>query len=68
MLKSSGVIKNDVLLRLKVEAIWLFGSIYNFCIPHGSLRICVVKAEKKCYLKRTPAMASGLTRHVWSVK
>jgi hypothetical protein len=50
------------------EAMWLFGSIYNFCTPHESLRICIVKDEPKRYVQRTPAMASGITDHVWSVK
>ncbi len=50
------------------EAMWLFGSIYNFCTPHESLRICIVKDQQKHYVQRTPAMASDITDHVWSVK
>lgn len=50
------------------EAMWLFGSIYNFCTPHESLRVCMVKDEQKRYINRTPAMASEITDHIWSVK
>ena len=38
--------------------IWLIVSLYNFVIPHKSLG--------KGWTKRTPAMAIGLTHHVWS--
>jgi IS1 family transposase len=37
---------------------------YNFCWPVRTLR---VKGEKGRWHKRTPAMAAGLTDHVWSV-
>lgn len=39
---------------------WLMVSLYNFVIPHKSL-----KQGKK---KRTPAMAIGLTDHIWSYR
>jgi transposase-like protein len=35
---------------------WLVGAVYNFCTPHGSLA-----------RGQTPAMASGISDHVWSV-
>jgi hypothetical protein len=38
--------------------IWLLGSLYNFVMPHKSLR--------QGRRPRTPAMAIGLTDHVWS--
>src|SRR4029453_10773897 len=38
--------------------IWLIVSLYNFVMPHKSLR--------QGRLGRTPAMAIGLTDHVWS--
>jgi len=38
--------------------VWLMVSLYNFVIPHKSL--------KQGCKKRTPAMAIGLTDHVWS--
>ena len=38
---------------------YLVGTVYNFCTPHRSLR-----QEDQ---ERTPAMAAGLTGHLWSV-
>jgi len=38
--------------------------IYNFCWPVRTLRI---KDERGCWQKRSPAMAAGLTDHVWSI-
>ncbi len=35
---------------------WLIGTLYNFCTPHGSLAH-----------GQTPAMAAAITDHVWSV-
>lgn len=35
---------------------WLIGTVYNFCTPHCSLEA-----------GQTPAMASGLTDHIWCV-
>jgi hypothetical protein len=35
---------------------------YNFCKPHGTL----TKANRG--IKTTPAMAAGLTTHVWTVE
>jgi transposase-like protein/IS1 family transposase len=37
-------------------ALALFFAFYNFCRPHSSIK------------KQTPAMASGLTDHVWSIQ
>jgi transposase-like protein len=45
--------------RLK-EAVYLMGTLYNFCTPHQSLRLDT--------LQRTPAMAGGITDHIWTVK
>jgi transposase-like protein/IS1 family transposase len=42
-------------------ALALFFAYYNFCRPHSSVKTETVK-------KRTPAMASGLTDHVWSIQ
>jgi transposase-like protein/IS1 family transposase len=41
-------------------ALALFFAYYNFCRPHSSIKTEEIK-------KRTPAMASGLTDHVWSI-
>jgi IS1 family transposase len=40
--------------------VWLIVSLYNFLIPHKSL--------KQGWVKRTPAMAIGLADHVWSYR
>ena len=45
---------------------YLIGSTYNFCIPHQQLSKAVDLGG--CGSPCTPAMASGLTDHVWSVK
>ena len=37
---------------------------YNFCWPVRTLRI---QDKEKRWQKRTPAMAAGLTNHVWSL-
>ncbi len=46
--------------------IYLIGSIYNFCSPHDELSKSQTKGG--CGFPCTPAMASGLTDHIWSVK
>jgi hypothetical protein len=38
---------------------------YNFCWPVRTLR---VKLARKRYQQRTPAMAAGLTDHVWTIR
>jgi hypothetical protein len=40
--------------------IWLLVSLYNFVMPHKSLR--------QGRTRRTPAMAIGLTDHIWSYR
>jgi len=40
--------------------VWLMVSLYNFVIPHKSLR--------QGKTKRTPAMAIGLTDHIWTYR
>ncbi len=41
------------------SGMYLVGCLYNFCTPHQSLQ-----REDGAY---TPAMAAGLTNHLWSV-
>ena len=41
------------------EAVFLVGTVYNFCCPHRSLS----QRRPRC----TPAMAAGKTNHEWSV-
>lgn len=38
---------------------------YNFCWP---VRTLCVQVTRKQYHQRTPAMAAGLTDHIWSIK
>ena len=45
---------------------YLIGSTYNFCIPHQQLSKALDLGG--CAFPCTPAMASGLTDHVWSIK
>jgi hypothetical protein len=42
------------------QRLWLLGSLYNFVMPHKSLR----QGRTPC----TPAMAIGLTDHVWTYR
>ena len=53
----------------------LFLIYYDFCLPHTSLRLSLVASQPtrgqgsvKQKLDCTPAMAAGLTDHVWSLR
>lgn len=46
---------------------YLVGTVYNFCRGHDSLRVPVAGPGRRRWRERTPAMAAGLTDHVWSV-
>ena len=53
----------------------VFHCYYNFCLPHVSLRQALPQPEPtngtgsaKLWQPQTPAMAAGLTDHVWSVR
>ncbi|PON10585.1 hypothetical protein C2W62_49300 [Candidatus Entotheonella serta] len=43
---------------------WLSVGLYNFCRAHHSLRI----KESGRVRHRSPAMAAGLTDHVWTIR
>jgi hypothetical protein len=52
----------------------LYHTYYNFCLPHSSLRLPLVPPEPtkgtgsaKQWRPCTPAMAAGLTDHVWTL-
>lgn len=47
------------------SGMWLVGTAYNFCWMHESLRLRAIGSRK--WLERTPAMAAGLTDHVWTL-
>jgi IS1 family transposase len=53
----------------------LYQRYYNFCLPHASLRLLFPQPEltkglgsAKRWRPRTPAMAAGLTDHVWTLR
>src|SRR5258708_5978374 len=54
----------------RLEAgMWLVGCTYNFCWPHHELSRRAARAQhRRGEVLITPAMASGLTEHVWSVR
>ena len=48
---------------------WLVGCTYNFCWPHHELSRRLAHAQgRKGEVLITPAMASGITDHLWSVR
>jgi transposase-like protein/IS1 family transposase len=48
---------------------WLVGCTYNWCWPHHELSRRLAQARgRKGEVLITPAMASGLTDHIWSVR
>lgn len=49
--------------------VYLVGTVYNFCTCHESLRVplYVGRIGRKHWVPRTPAMAAGITDHLWSV-
>jgi hypothetical protein len=55
------------LAAYKAAATWE-DCYYNLVRPHKSLRVPVADAPSQKWLPRTPAMAAGLTDHIWTVK
>ncbi len=51
---------------LLTSGLWLVGTAYNVCWPHASLRLRACGQHK--WQERTPAMAAGLTDHVWTME
>ncbi|CAG0947995.1 hypothetical protein ANRL1_04804 [Anaerolineae bacterium] len=51
------------------SGVYWVGTVYNFCTAHESLRVplYVGRAGRKHWVPRTPAMAAGITDHLWSV-
>jgi hypothetical protein len=51
------------------QGMFLVGCMYNFCTPHASLRLplYVGRYGHRRWVQRTPAIAAGLTDHIWSV-
>ncbi len=52
--------------ELLEAGMWLVGGVYNFSTPHHSLR--VESGSSRKWQDRTPAMAAGLTDHVWTMR
>jgi IS1 family transposase len=53
----------------------LVGAKYNFCLPHSSLRLPLPapiptkgNGSPKLWEQRTPAMAAGITDHIWTME
>jgi transposase-like protein/IS1 family transposase len=66
------VCKGEVGLR---QQLTLYHLYYNFCLPHASLRLPLPQPEgtkgmgsAKRWHPCTPAMAAGLTDHVWTLR
>jgi len=55
------------LLNYRAAANWE-DSYYNLVRPHKSLRQPIAQGPGQKWLPRTPAMAAGLTDHIWTVK
>ena len=47
---------------------WLVGCCYNYCWAHHSLRLHTVPGAGRKWGERTPAMAAGLTQHIWRLE
>lgn len=51
-----------------VAGMFILGCIYNWCDHHQSLRIRLwINTRTYRWVKRTPAMAAGLTDHRWTI-
>lgn len=53
-------------LVMHVASLDFFQAWYNFVKPHQSLRLYRPESRRK-WLQRTPAMAEGLTDHIWTL-
>lgn len=57
------------------QQLGLYHVYYNFCLPHTALRQALVEpiptssgGRARLWQPCTPAMAAGLSDHVWSLK
>ena len=57
------------------QQLTLYHCYYNFCLPHASIRQPLPQPEPthgtgsaKLWQPYTPAMAAGLTDHVWTLR
>lgn len=64
--RSRALIRNPQTLE---PLMFLMGCVYNFCTEHKSLRLKLwVGYHDFRWVRRTPALAAGLTDHIWTVK
>lgn len=50
------------------HGMYLVGVVYNLCTYHDSLAVeWLISPRKRRWLRRTPAIAAGLTDHCWTV-
>jgi transposase-like protein len=64
--RSRALIRNPQTLE---PLMYLMGCVYNFCTLHKSLRLKLwVGSYGFRWVQRTPAIAAGLTDHIWTVK
>ena len=50
-------------------AMYLVGTVYNFCTYHKSLRVPLyLPRGRRRWLRRTPAVAAGITDHLWTLQ
>ncbi len=62
--RSRGLARQTTTLH---PAMYLMGTVYNFCTEHQSLRLPgLINGHK--WIPRTPALAAGLTDHCWTVR
>ncbi|MCA1623990.1 MAG: helix-turn-helix domain-containing protein, partial [Acidobacteria bacterium] len=59
--------KNEHYLKRHID---LEDAVYNFVKPHRSLRqpLRRSKDKRRKWEHRTPAMAAGITDHIWSIE
>ncbi len=63
--KSLGFSKNRKELQ---HALDFIDAHDNFLKPHGGLRLKLTSAEDWRWVSRTPAMAAGITDHIWTLE
>jgi hypothetical protein len=62
--RSRALLRNPETL---VPQMYLMGCVFTFCTEHKSLRLPGIIGGHK-WINRPPAIAAGLTDHVWTVK
>ena len=51
------------------NVMYLVGTVYNLCTYHKNLRVPLyLPNNRRRWLHRTPAIAAGITNHLWTVK